>query len=166
MNRFTLSSNIYNQNDIIKTASELGTTLFRKFNNLFIFKSLIAGNNISISESDNFITINSSPSIKNYMVLSLKGITENKPLFNIKSSNDIYMSIIGNIGDCDISFNTCCVTRLRASTLLCMSTNLLSFMCYINRLNILMLHLNLLLLNSIVLLQKLVAKIIYLLLHT
>jgi len=106
MNRFTLSSNIYNQNDIIKTASELGTTLFRKFNNLFIFKSLIAGNNISISESDNFITINSSPSIKNYMVLSLKGITENKPLFNIKSSNDIYMSIIGNIGDCDISFNT------------------------------------------------------------
>jgi len=106
MNRFTLSSNIYNQNDIIKSASELGTTLFRKFNNLFIFKSLIAGNNISISESDNFITINSSPSITNYMVLSLKGITENKPLFNIKSSNDIYMSIIGNIGDCDISFNT------------------------------------------------------------
>ena len=106
MNRFTLSSNNYNQNDIIKTASELGTTLFRKFNNLFIFKSLIAGNNISISESDNFITINSSPSIKNYMVLSLKGITENKPLFNIKSSNDIYMNIIGNIGDCDISFNT------------------------------------------------------------
>ena len=106
MNRFTLSSNIYNQNDIIKTASELGTTLFRKFNNLFIFKSLIAGNNISISESDNFITINSSPSKTNYMVLSLKGITENKPLFNIKSSNDIYMSIIGNIGDCDISFNT------------------------------------------------------------
>ena len=106
MNRFTLSSNIYNQNDIIKTASELGTTLFRKFNNLFIFKSLIAGNNISISESDNFITINSSPSIKNYMVLLLKGITENKPLFNIKSSNDIYMNVIGNIGDCDISFNT------------------------------------------------------------
>ena len=106
MNRFTLSSNIYNQNDIIKTASELGTTLFRKFNNLFIFKSLIAGNNISISESDNFITINSSPSIKNYMVFSLKGITENKPLFNIKSSNDIYMNVIGNIGDCDISFNT------------------------------------------------------------
>ena len=106
MNRFTLSSNIYNQNDIIKTASELGTTLFRKFNNLFIFKSLIAGNNISISESDNFITINSSPSITNYMVLSLKGITENKPLFNIKSSNDIYMNVIGNIGDCDISFNT------------------------------------------------------------
>ena len=106
MNRFTLSSNIYNQNDIIKTASELGTTLFRKFNNLFIFKSLIAGNNISISESDNFITINSSPSITNYMVLSLKGITENKPLFNIKSSNDIFMNVIGNIGDCDISFNT------------------------------------------------------------
>ena len=106
MNRFTLTSNIYNQNDIIKTASELGTTLFRKFNNLFIFKSLIAGNNISISESDNFITINSSPSITNYMVLSLKEITENKPLFNIKSSNDIFMNVIGNIGDCDISFNT------------------------------------------------------------
>ena len=107
MNRFTLSSNIYNQNDIIKTASELGTTLFRKFNNLFIFKSLIAGNNISISESDNFITINSSPStIKNYMVFSLKGITDNKPLFKIKSNNDIYFNVIGNIGDCDILFNT------------------------------------------------------------
>ena len=106
MNRFTLTSNIYNQNDIIKSASELGTSLFRKFNNLFIFKSLIAGNNITISESDNFITINSSPSIKNYMVLSLKGITENKPLFNIKSSNDIFMNVIGNIGDSDISFNT------------------------------------------------------------
>ena len=106
MNRFALTSNIYNQNDIIKSASELGTSLFRKFNNLFIFKNLIAGHNITLNETDNFITINSSPSIKNYMVFSLKGITENKPLFNIKSSNDIYMSIIGNIGDCDISFNT------------------------------------------------------------
>ena len=62
MNRFTLTSNIYNQNDIIKSASELGTSLFRKFNNIFIFKNLIAGNNISITETDNFITINSSPS--------------------------------------------------------------------------------------------------------
>ena len=106
MNRFTLTSNIYNQNDIIKSASELGTSLFRKFNNLFIFKNLIAGHNITLNETDNFITINSSPSIKNYMVFSLKGITENKPLFNIKSSNDIYMNVIGNIGDCDISFNT------------------------------------------------------------
>ena len=29
-----------------------------------------------------------------------------KPLFNIKSSNDIFMNVIGNIGDSDISFNT------------------------------------------------------------
>ena len=107
MNRFTLSSNIYNQNDIIKSASELGTSIFRKFNNLFIFKSLVSGNNITISESDNFITINSSPStIKNYMVFSLKGITDNKPLFKIKSNNDIYFNVIGNIGDSDISFHT------------------------------------------------------------
>ena len=107
MNRFTLTSNIYNQNDIIKSASELGTSLFRKFNNLFIFKSLIAGNNITISESDNFITINSSPStIKNYMVFSLKGVTDDKSLFKIKSDNDIYFNVIGNIGDSDISFNT------------------------------------------------------------
>ena len=102
MNRFTLTSNIYNQNDIIKSASELGISLFRKFNNVFIFKNLIAGNNISITETDNFITINSSPStIKNYMVFSLKGIKDDKPLFEIKSDNDIYFSIIGNIGDCD-----------------------------------------------------------------
>ena len=107
MNRFTLTSNIYNQNDIIKSASELGISLFRKFNNIFIFKNLIAGNNISITETDNFITINSSPStIKNYMVFSLKGISDDKPLFTIKSDNDIYFNVIGNIGDCDISFNT------------------------------------------------------------
>ena len=107
MNRFTLTSNIYNQNDIIKSASELGISLFRKFNNIFIFKNLIAGNNISISETDNFITINSSPStIKNYMVFSLKGITDDKPLFKIKSDNDIYVNCIGSIGDYDISFNT------------------------------------------------------------
>ena len=57
MNRFTLTSNIYNQNDIIKSASELGTSLFRKFNNIFIFKNLIAGNNISITETDNLLLL-------------------------------------------------------------------------------------------------------------
>ena len=107
MNRFTLTSNIYNQNDIIKSASELGTSLFRKFNNLFIFKNLIAGNNITLNETDNFITINSSPSTaQKYMVFSLKGITDDKSLFKIKSDNDIFLNVIGNIGDCDISFST------------------------------------------------------------
>ena len=92
MNRFTLSSNIYNQNDIIKSASELGTSLFRKFNNLFIFKNLIAGNNITLNETDNFITIHSSPSTaQKYMVFSLKGITDDKSLFKIKSDNDIFI---------------------------------------------------------------------------
>ena len=107
MNRFALTSNIYNQNDIIKSASELGTSLFRRFNNLFIFKNLIAGHNITLNETDNFITINSSPSTaQKYMVFSLKGITDDKPFFKIKSDNDIFMNVIGNIGDCDISFKT------------------------------------------------------------
>ena len=40
------------------------------------------------------------------MVFSLKGVTDDKPLFKIKSDNDIYFNVIGNIGDSDISFNT------------------------------------------------------------
>ena len=40
------------------------------------------------------------------MVFSLKGVTDDKPLFKIKSDNDIYFNVIGNIGDSDISFHT------------------------------------------------------------
>ena len=50
MNRFSLNSNIYNSNEIIKCASEIGINLFRKFNNIYIFKTLIPGNNIAITE--------------------------------------------------------------------------------------------------------------------
>ena len=62
MNRFQFSSNIYNSNEIIKCASDLGINLFRKFNNIYIFKTLIPGNNILITETDNFITINTNQS--------------------------------------------------------------------------------------------------------
>ena len=57
MKRLSNNSNIYNQHDIIKSTSELGVNLFRKYANSFLFKSLVTGNGINISSSDNYIKI-------------------------------------------------------------------------------------------------------------
>ena len=105
MNRFSLPSNIYNSHELIKTASELGITLFKKFNNNFIFKTLIAGNNISISETDNFITISNNQS-SNYKRFFISGFTDDTPILKLKSSSDIYLNVIGKIGDYPISYNS------------------------------------------------------------
>ena len=43
MKRFTNNSNIYDQYDLIKSTSELGVSLFRKYANSYLFKSLING---------------------------------------------------------------------------------------------------------------------------
>ena len=89
MNRFQFSSNIYNPNEIIKNASDLGINLFRKFNNIYIFKTLIAGYNISITETDNFITINTnqSPNSKRFFIT---GKTNKRPIIKFKSITDIF----------------------------------------------------------------------------
>ena len=105
MNRFSLSSNIYNQNELIKSASEIGINLFRKFNINYIFKTLIAGNNISISETDNFITINTNQS-SNSKRFYISGITDGSPILTLKSSSDIFLNVIGKIGDDTICFNS------------------------------------------------------------
>ena len=49
MKRFSNNSNIYNQHDIIKSTSELGVNLFRKYANSFLFKSLVNGKGINIT---------------------------------------------------------------------------------------------------------------------
>ena len=106
MNRFSLNSNIYNSNEIIKKTSDLGINLFRKFNNIYIFKTLIAGNNISIAETDNFITINTnqSPNSKRFFI---NGITNERPIIKFKSITDIFLNVFGKTGDDDpISFNS------------------------------------------------------------
>ena len=106
MNRFSLNSNIYNSNEIIKTASEIGINLFRKFNNIYIFKTLIAGNNINIAETDNFITINTnqSPNSKRFFI---NGITNERPIIKFKSITDIFLNVFGKTGNDDqISFNS------------------------------------------------------------
>ena len=105
MNRFSLNSNIYNSNEIIKKTSDLGINLFRKFNNIYIFKTLIPGNNISIAETDNFITINTnqSPNSKRFFI---NGITNERPIIKFKSINDIYLNVFGKTGDYPISFNS------------------------------------------------------------
>ena len=105
MNRFQFSSNIYNSNEIIKCASDLGINLFRKFNNIF-FKTLIAGNNINIAETDNFITINNnqSPNSKRFFI---SGITNERPIIKFKSITDIFLNVFGKTGNDDqISFNS------------------------------------------------------------
>ena len=105
MNRFSLSSNIYNQNEFIKSASEIGINLFRKFNINYIFKTLIAGNNISISETDNFITINTNQS-SNSKRFYISGITDLSPILTLKSSSDMFLNVIGNINNDTILFNS------------------------------------------------------------
>lgn len=105
MNRFSLPSNIYNSNELIKTASELGITLFRKFNNNFIFKTLIAGKNISISETDNFITINTNQS-SNSKRFFISGMSDDTPILKLKCSSNIFLNVLGKIGDDPISFNS------------------------------------------------------------
>ena len=85
MNRFSMASNIYNSNEIIKCASDLGINLFRKFNNIYIFKTLIPGNNILITETDNFITINTNPSSNsNSKRFFINGITNERPIIKFK----------------------------------------------------------------------------------
>ena len=105
MNRFSLSSNIYNSHELIKSASEIGICLFRKFNNINLFKTLIAGNNISISETDNFITINTTQT-SNSKRFYISGVTDGSPILTLKSSSDIFLNIIGNINNDTICFNS------------------------------------------------------------
>ena len=105
MNRFSMASNIYNSNEIIKCASDLGINLFRKVNNIYIFKTIIPGNNISITESDNFITINTnqSPNSKRFFIT---GITNERPIIKFKSITDIFLNVFGKTGNDDqIYFN-------------------------------------------------------------
>ena len=87
MKRFSNNSNIYNQHDIIKSTSELGVNLFRKYANSYLFKSIIYGKGIDITESDNFIKISAEQSTteKNIMISGLTIIS--KPIFQIKSKN-------------------------------------------------------------------------------
>ena len=106
MNRFSLPSNIYNSHELIRTASEIGITLFRKFNNSFIFKTLIPGNNIIISETDNFITISTNQSSNNRR-FSISGTTDDKPILNLKSSIDIYLNVVGKTDDDPVLINYC-----------------------------------------------------------
>ena len=106
MNRFSLNSNIYNSNEIIKKTSDLGINLFRKFNNIYIFKTLIPGNNILITETDNFITINTnqSPNSKRFFIT---GKTNERPIIKFKSITDIFLNVFGKTGDDDqIYFNS------------------------------------------------------------
>ena len=106
MNRFSMASNIYNSNEIIKKTSEIGINLFRKFNNIYIFKTLIAGNNINIAETDNFITINNNQS-SNSKRFFINGITNERPIIKFKSITDIYLNVFGKTGDDDqIYFNS------------------------------------------------------------
>jgi len=99
MKRFTNNSNIYNQYDLIKSTSELGVSLFRKYANSYLFKSLINGNGINISSSDNYIKISAekSTSEKNIMI---SGITDiSKTILQVKSKTPIFLKINGCIGD-------------------------------------------------------------------
>ena len=105
MNRFSLNSNIYNSNEIIKKTSDLGINLFRKFNNIYIFKTLIAGNNINITETDNFITINTNQS-SNSKRFFITGKTNERPIIKFKSITDIFLNVFGKTGDDPISFNS------------------------------------------------------------
>ena len=104
MNRFSIASNIYNSHELIRCASELGITLFRKFNNNFIFKTLIAGNNISISETDNFITISTNQS-SNSRRFFISGTTDGTPILNLKSSSDIYLNVVGKTDEDPVMIN-------------------------------------------------------------
>jgi len=99
MKRFSNNSNIYNQHDIIKSTSELGVNLFRKYANSYLFKSLIFGKGIDITESDNFIKISAEQSTteKNIMISGLTIIS--KPIFQVKSKKPIFLKITGCIGD-------------------------------------------------------------------
>ena len=107
MNRFSLNSNIYNSNEIIKKTSDLGINLFRKFNNIYIFKTLIPGNNISITETDNFITINTNPSSNsNSKRFFINGITNERPIIKFKSITDIFLNVFGKTGVDQIYFNS------------------------------------------------------------
>ena len=99
MKRFSNNSNIYNQQDIIKSTSELGVNLFRKYANSFLFKSLINGNGINISSSDNYIKISAekSTSEKNIMISGITDLT--KPILQVKSKTPIFLKINGCFGD-------------------------------------------------------------------
>ena len=105
MKRFSNNSNIYNQHDIIKSTSELGVNLFRKYANSYLFKSLIYGKGIDITESDNFIKISAEQSTteKNIMISGLTHIS--KAIFQVKSRKPIFLKIHGCIGD-DTYINT------------------------------------------------------------
>jgi len=99
MKRFTNNSNIYNQYDLIKSTSELGVSLFRKYANSYLFKSLINGEGVLISESENYIKISAdkSTSEKNIMI---SGITDvSKTILQVKSRTPIYLKINGCIGE-------------------------------------------------------------------
>ena len=106
MNRFSLNSNIYNSNEIIKKTSDLGINLFRKFNNIYIFKTLIPGNNILITETDNFITINNNNQSSNSKRFFITGKTNERPIIKFKSITDIFLNVFGKTGDDPISFNS------------------------------------------------------------
>ena len=99
MKRFSDNSNIYNQHDIIKSTSELGVNLFRKYANSYLFKSLIFGKGIDITESDNFIKISAEQSTteKNIMISGLTHIS--KAIFQVKSRKPIFLKITGCISD-------------------------------------------------------------------
>jgi len=99
MKRFSNNSNIYNQHDIIKSTSELGVNLFRKYANSYLFKSLINGNGINISSSDNYIKISAEKSTSERNIM-ISGITDiSKTILQVKSKTPIFLKINGCIGD-------------------------------------------------------------------
>ena len=90
MKRFSNNSNIYNQQDIIKSTSELGVNIFRKYANPFFFKSLIAGQGIILKETENFINISAVKSTSEEKLM-ISGITDiSKPILQIKSITPIF----------------------------------------------------------------------------
>ena len=105
MKRFSNNSNIYNQQDIIESTSELGVNIFRKYANSFFFKSLIAGQGIILKETENFINISAVKSTSEEKLM-ISGITDiSKPILQIKSITPIFLKLNGCIGD-DTYINT------------------------------------------------------------
>ena len=99
MKRFFNNSYIYNQHDIIKNTFELGVNLFRKYADSYLFKSLIYGRGIDITESDNFIKISAEQSTTDKEII-ISGLTQiSKPIFQVKSRKPIFLKITGCIGD-------------------------------------------------------------------
>ena len=105
---FKIHSNMYNSNDIIKSTSELGLKLFRKYFNYFYFKSLTSSNGVILTENENYINI-SIDKPENVKNIAITGLTSaSNPIISIEKNliNPIHICIYGIIGDNQINVTT------------------------------------------------------------